>query len=63
MDHEFFHDCMAEHPDDLLVAFKKEKDVKVLRKILVVLPVLEDDMEIWEAVKIVRCCQKSLRFG
>lgn len=52
---------MAEHPDDLIVAYRKEKDVEVLKRILAVRLVLEDDREVWEAAAIVYCSKDSVR--
>lgn len=61
MDHEFSHASMAAHPDDLTVAYKKEKDTAALKRILAVRLVLEDDKEVWEAASIVYCSEDSVR--
>ncbi len=52
---------MAKETDILSEAMRKEKDVKVYKKIMALMFVLEDDMGVPETARRIRCSENSVR--
>lgn len=60
IDDTIVEDMMGNKPEDLEIAYKKEKDSKVKLKLLAIMLVLNDDMKVSKAARTMRCSPMSI---